>query len=167
MRCGNCDREIDNSAKFCPYCGSKVELYTEPDPQTPLSDGYADDKADFDENTGKDTVREGAQVNSGYYTSYNAEAAAAQKSNGIGIAGMVLGICTLVLCLIPGISLLSIITGILGIVLSACSRSKYGKNGFATAGLVMSIIGLVLLLITILFFAAVFLRIGDFIINVL
>lgn len=68
-----------------------------------------------------------------------------QDGPGFGIASMVLGIVALVLCCIPGISIIcSIISIILGRI--GHSGDSTGK-GMATAGIVCSIISLILCVI--------------------
>ncbi|MGN0394477.1 MAG: hypothetical protein ACI4EF_03880 [Coprococcus sp.] len=61
-----------------------------------------------------------------------------------GIASMVLGICSIVLCWVYGI--IGFICGIIGIVLSKKSTDANSgvKNSFATAGNICSIIGMIL-----------------------
>ena len=80
-----------------------------------------------------------------------------QPRNGLGTAGMVLGILALVLCWTtwPGV-----ILGILAIVFSALGRgrAKSGEasnRGQATAGLVCGIIGTVLSIVVIIFVLAI------------
>lgn len=59
--------------------------------------------------------------------------------DGLAIAGLVLGIISVVFIFIfPWIGL---ITGIVGIILSVKGRASVNKKGMATAGLVLSIIG--------------------------
>ena len=64
------------------------------------------------------------------------------KSNGLAIASLVLGIVAIVCCFI-GLSWLGLILGIVGIVL-AVKAKKQNPSGMATAGLVLSIIGTVI-----------------------
>lgn len=61
------------------------------------------------------------------------------KSNGYGIASLVLGIVSIISSWMPVVGLVS---GILGICFYAQQR-KISSNGIATGGLVTSIIGLV------------------------
>ena len=62
----------------------------------------------------------------------------------MAVAGLVLGILSLVGGSIPGANAFPMwLFGILGIILSAIARKKE-KSGIATAGLVLSIIGTVL-----------------------
>ena len=124
MICSKCEKEISNDAKFCPYCGAPAqesEQVVQAEVEEPR----------YDHNYTQDVYVEPKP----------------EKANGFGIAGMILGICTLLLlwCM-PA----SVLVGIIGIILSAISLGKPGKRGFGVAGLVMSIIGVaiaVLLLI--------------------
>ena len=65
------------------------------------------------------------------------------KTNGLAIAGLVLGIVSLVFCWVP---FLGIIAGVVGLILSVMGRKNCAPNqaGMATAGLVLSIVGIVL-----------------------
>jgi hypothetical protein len=66
----------------------------------------------------------------------------------MGVAGLVLGILAAIGGWIPGISYVSWLLAIIGIVLSAIGMSKAKKanqpTGICVAGLVLSIIGLVI-----------------------
>lgn len=62
----------------------------------------------------------------------------------MGVASLVLGIISLVLCFIPGTSLAGIILSLLGVILGALGMKNPDKKGVATGGLVCSIIALVL-----------------------
>ena len=66
-----------------------------------------------------------------------------KKSNGFAIASLVLGIVSIVFCFIPGLILVGLITGIIGVVFGVLAKKK-NPTGMATAGLVCSIIGLIL-----------------------
>jgi len=70
----------------------------------------------------------------------------------MAVAGLVLGILSVVGAIIPGVNIVPWwVLGIVGIVVSVIARSKAQKagqpTGTATAGLVLSIIGTVLALI--------------------
>ena len=67
------------------------------------------------------------------------------SKNGMAIAGLVLGIVSLVFSFFIG--WLGLIAGVVGIVLSVKGRQSE-KKGLGTAGLVCSIIGTVLSLLT-------------------
>jgi len=64
----------------------------------------------------------------------------------MGVAGLILGILSLIGAWIPGVNVFPMwALGIVGIILSAIARKK-GEGGVATAGLVLSIIGTVIAL---------------------
>ncbi len=74
-------------------------------------------------------------------------------AKGMSVAGMILGLVALVFSLVPCFWLphlvwIPLLLGIVGLVLSAISRSKAkkasAKTGMSTAGLVMSILGIVI-----------------------
>lgn len=62
----------------------------------------------------------------------------------MGVASLVLGIISLVLCFIPGTSLIGLILSLIGVILGAMGRKVPEKAGIATGGMVCSIIALVL-----------------------
>ena len=65
-----------------------------------------------------------------------------QEKNPMAIAGLVLGIVSVVFSFLY--VWIGLITGIVGIVLSVKGRKIVAKKGMATAGLVLSIIGVAL-----------------------
>lgn len=71
-----------------------------------------------------------------------------QDSNGLGIAGLILGIGSIVLSWVP---FLGLISGIIGLILSIKQR-KIIPNDIATGGLVTSIIGIVFSVFFIIYF---------------
>lgn len=66
----------------------------------------------------------------------------------MAVAGLVLGIISVICIFIPVIGLIGPIFGIIGIILSAVASKKAKnmgmKDGLATAGLVLSIVGTLL-----------------------
>jgi hypothetical protein len=81
-------------------------------------------------------------------------AAQAQQKNNIALVGMILGIAGIVLIWIPYISILGILSAIVGLILSAIGKSKANKTGvgggMAVAGLICSIIALALIVVVII-----------------
>ena len=75
-----------------------------------------------------------------------------QKTPGSSIASLVLGLISLLCAWFGYGALISIITGIIGIILGI-KGNKIQQTGMGTAGIVLSIIGLVLSIIV--FFACV------------
>lgn len=62
------------------------------------------------------------------------------KSNGMGIASLILGICSIAICCCYGVGAIPAIIGlILGIL-----QNKKNANGIATAGIILGIIGILL-----------------------
>ncbi len=75
--------------------------------------------------------------------------------NGVGLAGMIIGILSYIFCWVP---VLDFILGLIGVILSGVGLSRkerYRLNGFAVAGLVLGIIGLVIGVIYMIVFFAV------------
>lgn len=67
----------------------------------------------------------------------------AAPTNGLAIASLVLGIASILLnCWSKG-TLIALIAGIVGIVLSVMAKKKIGPSGMGKAGLICSIIGIV------------------------
>ncbi len=65
-----------------------------------------------------------------------------------GIASLVLGIISIVLCfLLPFVGL---ICGIIAIVMAHVSKKHYGPNGFEKAGRICGIIGIILFVVAII-----------------
>lgn len=75
---------------------------------------------------------------------YSVPGAQSSQGSGMAVAGLVLGIISIVFCWIPFVDLL---IGIIGLVLSLLGRRSLSRRGIAIAGLVCSIIGLVLTVI--------------------
>lgn len=80
------------------------------------------------------------------------DASGANKANGLQIAGLVLGIISIVICCCYGVP--SIILGIIGMI-CAIMGNKENKHSVGTAGLVCSIIGLILGIIMLVLYVAV------------
>jgi ABC-type antimicrobial peptide transport system permease subunit len=72
----------------------------------------------------------------------------AEKGNGMGIAALVLGICSIVF---SWVFYLGLPCGIVGLVLGL-KQKKTNPNKIATAGLILSIIGTVLTVLWIVLF---------------
>lgn len=73
-------------------------------------------------------------------------------TNGLQIAGLVLGILAIVSCWCYGI--FGIIFGVAGLICSIMGNKK-GKTGVGTAGLVCSVVGLILGVIALIYFIVV------------
>lgn len=68
------------------------------------------------------------------------------RDNSFGVAGVVLGILSIV-----SLSVLGIILGIAGLVFSL-KQNKHGKNKWSKAGIILNIIGIILGIAAIVFF---------------
>ena len=79
-----------------------------------------------------------------------------QKSNGLGVSSLILGIMSIVLGWVP---ILGLGAGIVGIVLSNKQKKIY-PNGIATGGMVTSIIGVIFSGIYTLFLIIVLIFVG-------
>ena len=82
-----------------------------------------------------------------------------KRRDKMGIASLVLGIITAIICWIPCFSWFAVLPAIVGIVLGACAIKVAKKNngqgkGIAVAGLVLSIIALIIAIIWIIICAA-------------
>lgn len=129
MNCESCGGNLQPGDEFCQSCGAKVEAK-------------------------KETVETVEKVAPATETVYTAEAPTSQimepakktaapvaDKPGFAIAGLVLGIITLVAWLL--MPLIGYITGIVGIILSV-KGMKSSRKSMAIAGLVMCIVGLVI-----------------------
>jgi len=80
------------------------------------------------------------------------------SGQGLGIAGLVLGIVAIPMAIIPCTSIFGILLGILGITLSAIGLSQATRaqapKGLILSGLVLSIIATIIAIIWIAFFTA-------------
>lgn len=78
---------------------------------------------------------------------------------GLGIAGLILGIIAIPLAILGCTSVLGLVLGIAGVILSAVGLSQAtksnGTKGLPTAGLVVSILGTAIALMWILFFTRI------------
>ena len=119
MFCMKCGKQIGEGSSFCPYCGAKQS-----DAVQPQYGGYG---------------RYPQGYNGGYY--YGVQPPVQTKPiNGCGLAGLILGILSLVLCYPFFGALLALI----GIILSAVGLGRMQKrrsHGLAVAGLALSILG--------------------------
>ena len=93
----------------------------------------------------QETVEQAEQVTYSYAEDTE-EAASEGGLKGLSIAGLIVGIASLLCCAFP---CLNCVLGITGLILSIIAKKKKAK-GPATGGLITSIIGLVLSLIVIL-----------------
>lgn len=120
MFCEKCGTEVAEGINVCPNCGTLVEEPAQPNVPQPAYSAPAQP-----------------------YEPQPVNGAPAEKpatpGKGLAIAGMILGIISL-LCF-PAV------TGTLGIIFGAVAKSKGCKSGMATAGIVCGVIGIALWLL--------------------
>ncbi len=127
--CPNCGKDHDANARFCETCG--------------LSLGA------------QQTVQPSQMP--GTYQSIQplpavppAQAVSAVPTNGTATAGFICGLVAIILIWIPWVSLIGIILGVIGLILSGLGLSQ--ANKIAGSGRSMAIAGLVLSIIVVLIF---------------
>lgn len=119
-RCGVCGMNVSDESAFCPSCGASLEGGT-------------------DRNASEQIAFGGAARS---VTEYGIESVQQKPMNGIGLAGMIIGILSYIFCWVP---VFNFILGLIGVILSGVGLSRKARfrlNGFAITGLVLSIIGL-------------------------
>lgn len=123
MYCRSCGAPVEDGKAFCANCGSPVQI-TQPQPAVQPQPVYQQPQA---------VVLQPATPT----------AAPVKRSRAAAIAGFILGIPSLYLSWIFYINVISIITGLAGIILSIIGITK--KNGalkpMAVIGLILSFIG--------------------------
>ena len=115
-KCSSCGADLLDESAFCPSCGARA-------------DG---------------AVRQGMEQNAygaagNGQVPQNAAQSLQKPMNGVGLAGMIVGIIAGIFCWVP---VLGLVLGIVGIVLSVKGlrrNAQCSMGGFAVAGLVLSI----------------------------
>lgn len=125
MYCMSCGSFVPDNQGICPNCGAAVTpaqpVYQQPVYQQPAYQQPA--------------------YHAPVYTPVNVP-----RGNGLGTAGMVMGIVSICISWIPVINVIVFFTGILGFIFSligVCRRNVTGK-GRAIAGLVLSIVAIII-----------------------
>ena len=139
MFCESCGSQVPDGQAFCSNCGTPVAQPAQPAPQPaqPVQQ-YAQPVAQ--------PVQQYAQpVQPVQYAQpvVAVPTQAPKSSNGMAIAGLIMGILTLVFCWVP---FFNWILGLLGLIFSIVGLAKKnaGTKGCAIAGLIMTILGIVL-----------------------
>lgn len=124
MYCNSCGSYVPDNQAICGNCGAPVTpaqpVYQQPVYQQPVYQQPA-------------------------YHAPVYQPADMPRGNGIGTAGLVMGIVSAALCWIPFVNVVVFITGLLGFIFSligVCRRNVTGK-GKAIAGLILSIVAVV------------------------
>ncbi|MEI6310266.1 MAG: zinc-ribbon domain-containing protein [bacterium] len=146
--CSNCGKEHDANARFCETCGLNLGVQQMVQPsQMPGT---------YQSIQPTPTVQP-AQ-------SRSPEPFSTVPTNGTATAGFVCGLVAIILVWIPWVSLIAIILGVIGLILSGLGLSQANKiegsgRGMAIAGLVLSIIVVLIFVIALAIGAAL---IGQF-----
>lgn len=141
--CGNCGTQLEDGAHFCPNCGAPVpQEAAKTDAQTAVQVNAG---ADAQTESGTGNTAQSAPVYT--ETIVTQPKPAALKTSGFAIAGLVLGICSLLF----GWACCFNITGILGLIFSIIGMCQTGEGkgkgrGLAIAGLALSIVSILLLI---------------------
>ena len=121
--CGSCGSPNVAGAKFCTKCGlrlSSIESNTS--------------------NSGLDLVQQPARVPYQHVPlPPHMLEQVNQKGKGFAVAGLVLGIVSVVCCIF---SYISAVVGVLGLIFSALAVQRPNGKGMGIAGLVLSIVGI-------------------------
>ena len=141
MNCPNCGAPNNEGVAYCVNCGAPLNAQ----PVQPVQPAYG-------------YQPQPTQPVYGYAPVQPAKV----PGKGLGIAGMVLGIISIVfLCIADTVTLIG---GILGLILSGIGLSKAKaagmKNGMAVAGIVCSCISIGLWLCAVIFLASLFASVG-------
>lgn len=152
--CGNCGTRLEDGMRFCPNCGAptpedaartttqttaQTDAQTQTDTQTQTTGAFAGTQ------TASDTANT-TQSEPLHAEVVTQAPTPAPKTNGFAIAGLVLGICSILfgwLCCFNITSVLGIVFSIIG--LCQTSGGKGNGKGLAVAGLVLSILSILLL----------------------
>ncbi|MCX5971695.1 MAG: zinc-ribbon domain-containing protein [Coprothermobacterota bacterium] len=129
--CPNCGKEHDANERFCQTCGLNFGVQQMVQPSQTL--------VTYQSIQPTPTVQQAQPVG-------------VVPSNGTATAGFVCGLVAIILVWIPWVSLIAIILGVIGLILSGLGLSQANKmagsgRGMAIAGLVLSII-VVLIFVT-------------------
>ena len=129
MYCSSCGSSVNEGQSFCPNCGAPV---AQPAPQPAVQVQQPPPVAQ--------------PVAQPVYTQpVAASAAPAKKSRGFAIAGFILGLYTLPMSWVIFLNIISVFTGLAGVIISIIALTK--KNGrlkaMAVIGLIMSSLGMI------------------------
>ena len=129
MYCSSCGSSVNEGQSFCPNCGAPV---AQPAPQPAVQVQQT-----------QPVPQPAAQPV--YTQPVAASAAPAKKSRGFAIAGFILGLYTLPMSWVIFLNIISVFTGLAGVIISIIALTK--KNGrlkpMAVIGLIMSSLGMI------------------------
>lgn len=121
MFCSKCGKEIKKGTKFCANCGEKAEVKEEK----------------------KEVKKEKVEA-----VKVETKKEEKKGSNGLGIAGMIIGIVSIILSFL--LTILIIVFPIVGLVLSCISK---GKKGFKITGIITNALAIVLSIVLTIIYA--------------
>ena len=137
MYCSSCGSSVNEGQSFCPNCGAPV---AQPAPQPAVQVQQPQPVA---QPVAQPVPQPAAQ--SVYAQPVAASAAPAKKSRGFAIAGFILGLYTLPMSWVIFLNIISVFTGLAGVIISIIALTK--KNGrlkaMAVIGLIMSSLGMI------------------------
>ena len=122
MFCSKCGKEIEKNAKFCAGCGEKV---------TAKKETVKAEKVEKEVKVAKKVEEPKTEVK--------------QESSGAGIAGMVIGIISLLLSW----AIVFILLPVIGLIISLVAK---GKKGFKIAGIILNSLAIVVSIILVIVF---------------
>lgn len=160
MECPKCGAQLNDDATFCGVCGNQISSAAsasstqQPYSQQPYSQPTYG-QPPYGQNPNNQQPY--GQVPYGGQAPYGQPMYQQPPvpGKGFGIAGMVLGIVSLVfVCLFYPVSfVLAIVGAVLSVISSSKAKAAGMKNGMAVAGLVCSLVSLAFALIVVIIFA--------------
>ncbi len=137
MYCSSCGSSVNEGQSFCPNCGAPV---AQPAPQPAVQVQQPQPVAQPVAQPVPQPVAKPV-----YAQPVAASAAPAKKSRGFAIAGFILGLYTLPMSWVIFFNIISVFTGLAGVIISIIALTK--KNGrlkaMAVIGLIMSSLGMI------------------------
>lgn len=137
MYCSSCGSSVNEGQSFCPNCGAPV---AQPAPQPAVQVQQPKPVAQPVAQPVQQPVAQPV-----YAQPVAASAAHAKKSRGFAIAGFILGLYTLPMSWVIFLNIISVFTGLAGVIISIIALTK--KNGrlkaMAVIGLIMSSLGMI------------------------
>lgn len=145
MFCESCGASIPDGQAFCSNCGAAAPAQATPVQPAPVQPAPAPAPQPMAQPV--QPVQQYAQpvqqAQPVYVQPVVAVPAQSRKSSGMAIAGLIMGIFTLIFCWVPVVSW---ILGLLGLIFSIIGIAKKngGAKGAAITGLVLTILGAIL-----------------------
>ena len=137
MYCSSCGSSVNEGQSFCPNCGAPV---AQPAPQPAVQVQQPQPVAQPVAQPVPQPVAKPV-----YTQPVAASPAPAKKSRGFAIAGFILGLYSLPMSCVIFFNIISVFTGLAGVIISIIALTK--KNGrlkaMAVIGLIMSSLGMI------------------------